>query len=1094
VAREQVTTLEGISPMAMDHEERIAKRQKLVNGSVTKTKRTSTGSRVFVPFRTVGLVSPTAVPFTTVPLGKTTFQITTSVGRSLQTYDLRRGLNLVFVTRPQTPETITASAAWKDKLLAAWGSDNLDGQRGVWVYRRGKKEAQLEWPDDVKENVKAFCIFGSWIIGVCDTQLMVWKSSNLELYTCLRGISPIPFTQCITSLPTFLNKILVGRHDGSAEVWNVSSGKLVYTILPPSTSYGAVTAIEPTPALSLVAIAFENGPLIIHDIKTDCTVIRLNTTAGAPVTSISFRTDGMGAGDDGQKAGVMVSASNATGDITLWDLNNGGRRAGVLRAAHAQPTATSLGGTSKVEFLAGQAILVSSGLDNSLKTWIFDESPFNPVPRILHERRGHAAPVSRLHFLPSASDGSDDTGKWLVSGSDDRSLWGWSLRRDGQSTEISQGAIQKKAKKQGLLSAGKEDSLEHLKCPPITSIACCLNRDGGIGAVPGKHPIWQPSGKGKQVSAETSAMTGWESILTAHANDKKARTWFWGRKRAGRWAFETGDGGNVTSVAMSPCGTFGAVGSEKGGIDLYNLQSGIHRQRFPARLTPMQAKQLRLDVERNGLIEEDDGKKKIYRGQGKHAAAVVGIAIDNLNKSVVSAGADGKIKFWDFNTGMLQHEINWAGAVRITSMRHHRHSDLAAFTCEDGCIRVIDVSSQKLIRELWPARKAIPELSDVQFSDFCFSSDGRWIAASAGSCVLLWDLPTGHLIDAFKLRAACTSLAFSPTGEYLATSTRDSLGVDIWTNRALFTYVPSRHISEKELVRILQSAETQAPTVSGENGQNLLITEAGEESEEDDLALDLEAGDALGDLADDLLSLSLVPRSQWQNLLHLDLIRQRNKPTEAPKKPEKAPFFLPSLQTGKPNTSEGNASAKALLDSAFAAQAAEELQQEQSRILTQSRLSQNQSTFSTLLATTSAVTHIDDDDDDDRAASNAAIQAFLSHLSSLPPSAADIQIRSLSATELLPFICTLTWLARQRRDFELVQAWMAVFLRVHGDVLLSSGDDGDDDSDSESQASSSKIRKALEEWREVSEEVVHATRKRAGYVRGLVGFLRAGRV
>jgi hypothetical protein len=71
---------------------------------------------------------------------------------------------------------------------------------------------------------------------------------------------------------------------------------------------------------------------------------------------------------------------------------------------------------------------------------------------------------------------------------------------------------------------------------------------------------------------------------------------------------------------------------------------------------------------------------------------------------------------------------------------------------------------------------------------------------------------------------------------------------------------------------------------------------------------------------------------------------------------------------------------------------------------------------------------------------------------------------------------------------------MAVFLRVHGDVLLSSGDDGDDDSDSESQASSSKIRKALEEWREVSEEVVHATRKRAGYVRGLVGFLRAGRV
>ncbi|KAF1820970.1 Utp21-domain-containing protein [Dissoconium aciculare CBS 342.82] len=1073
----------------MEQEGRIAKRQKLVNGSATRQQRASTASRVFVPYRTVGLVSPTAVPFTTVPLGKTTFQITTSVGRSLQTYDLRRGLNLVFVTRPQTPQIITASVAWKDKLLAAWGTDSVDGSRGVWVYRRGKKETELEFPSDAKEIVKAFCVFGSWIIGVCETQLMIWKSSTLELYTCLRGVSPIPFTKCITSLPTFLNKILVGRQDGSAEVWNVSSGKLVYTILPPSTSYGAVTAVEPTPALSLVAIAFESGPLVIHDIKTDRAVIQLSTTTGAPVTSISFRTDSLGAGDDGQKAGVMVSASNATGDITLWDLNNGGRRAGVLRAAHAQPSAKSLGGTSKVEFLAGQAILVSSGLDNSLKTWIFDESPFNSIPRILHERRGHAAPVSRLHFLPSASDGSDDTGKWLVSGSDDRSLWGWSLRRDGQSTEISQGAIQKKAKKQGLLSAGKEDSLEHLKCPPITAIACCLNRDGGIGAIPGKHPIWQPSGKGKQVSAETSAMTGWESILTAHANDSKARTWFWGRKRAGRWAFETGDGGNVTSVAMSPCGTFGAVGSEKGGIDLYNLQSGIHRQRFPARLTPMQAKQLRIDVEKNGLVEEDDGKKKIYRGQGKHAAAVVGIAIDSLNKTIVSAGADGKVKFWDFNTGMLQHEIDWAGVVRITSMRYHRHSDLAAFTCEDGCIRVIDVSSQRLIRELWPARKAVPELSDVRFSDFCFSSDGRWIAACAASCVLLWDLPTGHPIDAFKLRATCTSLAFSPTGEYLATATQDSLGVDIWTNRALFTYVPSRHISEKELVRVLQSTETQAPTVSGENSQNLLITEAGEEDEEDDSDLDFQTEDALGDLAEDLLSLSLVPRSQWQNLLHLDLIRQRNKPTDAPKKPEKAPFFLPSLQNGKPNTSEGTASSTALLDSTSAVKAAEELQKEQSRILTHSRLNQNQSTFTTLLLATSPESH-----DHDNEAIDSATQALFSHLSSLAPSAADVQIRSLASTELLPFILALTWLARHRRDFELVQAWMAVFLRVHGDILFTEDDEDEDEGSDKEDRSSTSIRSALEEWRAVTEEAVDATRKKAGYVRGLVGFLRAGRV
>ena len=208
----------------MEVDGRIVKRQKLSNGVAKPQRQSKAGtSRIFAPYRTVGLVSPTEVPFTSIPLGKTTFQITTSVGRSLQTYDLRRGLNLVFITRPQTPEKITATKAWKDKIFAAWGGDDANSERGVWVFKRGKKEAELEVPADCKENVKAFCVFGCWVIGVCDTELLVWKTTDLELYTSLRGISPIAFTKCISSLPTFLNKIIVGREDGSAEIWNMFS-------------------------------------------------------------------------------------------------------------------------------------------------------------------------------------------------------------------------------------------------------------------------------------------------------------------------------------------------------------------------------------------------------------------------------------------------------------------------------------------------------------------------------------------------------------------------------------------------------------------------------------------------------------------------------------------------------------------------------------------------------------------------------------------------------------------------------------------------------------------------------------------------------
>jgi U3 small nucleolar RNA-associated protein 21 len=278
------------------------------------------------------------------------------------------------------------------------------------------------------------------------------------------------------------------------------------------------------------------------------------------ISSISFRTDGIGAGDDGTKVGVMATAGLESGDVTFWDLNQGGRVMGVLRGAHSPPSTrgnAGRGGINKVEFLAGQPVVVTSGLDNAMKTWIFDETPFSPIPRILHSRSGHAAPVTAVDFLPSDADGADKGGKWVMTAGQDRSLWGWSLRRDGQSTELSQGNIRKKAKKFGILAAGSNAtepsaSSEDLKAPPITCMASSLNRDGGMGASTGDRGIWMNTRAGiaKRGATDTSSSnsTGWESVVTGHEGDKLARTWFWGRKRAGRWAFETSDGGNVKVI------------------------------------------------------------------------------------------------------------------------------------------------------------------------------------------------------------------------------------------------------------------------------------------------------------------------------------------------------------------------------------------------------------------------------------------------------------------------------------------------------------------------------------------------------------------
>ncbi|TVY80488.1 U3 small nucleolar RNA-associated protein 21-like protein [Lachnellula suecica] len=287
------------------HDGPLVKRQKL--SAADAPRGTQRASKIFTPFRTIGLVSSTAVPFTSIPLGKTTFQITTSVGRCLQTYDLKRGLNLVFLTRPQTPADITATVAWRDRVFAAWGGES---SQGLWAFKRGKVVAELDMPTDLQQPIKKILIFGTWIVGCCSTRIEVWKSGTYEHYTTLY---PTAAPKCgneltggVCNMPTYLNKIFAGRKDGSVEIWNVSSGKLIYTILPPGANCGSVTAMQPTPALSLLAIAYSEGPLTIHDIRADKTIIHLNGGQSGPITSISFRTDEMGAGEMAESLGSWL--------------------------------------------------------------------------------------------------------------------------------------------------------------------------------------------------------------------------------------------------------------------------------------------------------------------------------------------------------------------------------------------------------------------------------------------------------------------------------------------------------------------------------------------------------------------------------------------------------------------------------------------------------------------------------------------------------------------------------------------------------------------------------------------------------------------
>ena len=214
--------------------------------------------------------------------------------------------------------------------------------------------------------------------------------------------------------------------------------------------------------------------------------------------------------------------------------------------------------------------------------------------------------------------------------------------------------------------------------------------------------------------------------------------------------------------------------------------------------------------------------------------------------------------------------------------------------------------------------------------------------------------------------------------------------------------------------------------------------------------------DEIEQLNDDLLTLSLVPKSRWQTLLYLDDIRARNRPIEPPKKPEKAPFFLSSAL---PTVSRLNTAEIGTNGAVTPA--------ERSRITKLQQLFEgNKLQFSRVLT---------------ELGTSVILNLFLliSQISSLSPSQMDLEIRSLTPLEMVPFVNALTIRLKQKRDFELVNSFMACFLRMHGDVVQESGD--------------MELKLVMRKWDQAMKEEEERLGQLVGYCKGVVDFLRSSR-
>ncbi|KAJ9694741.1 hypothetical protein PVL29_010290 [Vitis rotundifolia] len=474
----------------------------------------------------------------------------------------------------------------------------------------------------------------------------------------------------------------------------------------------------------------------------------------------------------------------------------------------------------------------------------------------------------------------------------------------------------------------------------------------------------------------------WCNVVTCHMDTAQAYVWRLQNFVLGEHILKPcpENQSPVKACAISACGNFAVLGTAGGWIERFNLQSGISRGSY-------------VDLSE--------------RRSCAHDGEVVGVACDSTNTLMISAGYHGDIKVWDFKGRELKSR--WEIGCAVVKIVYHRSNGLLATATDDLVIRLFDVVALRMVRKF--------EGHIDRVTDLCFSEDGKWLLTSSMDGTLrIWDVILARQIDAIHVDVSVTALSLSPNMDVLATTHVDQNGVYLWVNQTMFSGSSNidSYASGKEVVSV------KLPSVSS--------TEGSHKDSEKPVLNHLQFKDDFQnphfhEKIPDLVTLSLLPKSQWQSLINLDIIKIRNKPIEPPKNAEKAPFFLPSVPT---------LSGQIVFEPS---EISSEKKVAEGDELENSRSDLPQSQFLQLLQSS---------------AEKKSFSVFTDYIKSLSPSTLDVELRMLQIIDddneqepdirpdLFPIELLLDYFIHEiscRNNFEFIQAVIRLFLKIHGETI-----------------------------------------------------------
>jgi U3 small nucleolar RNA-associated protein 21 len=163
--------------------------------------------------------------------------------------------------------------------------------------------------------------------------------------------------------------------------------------------------------------------------------------------------------------------------------------------------------------------------------------------------------------------------------------------------------------------------------------------------------------------AEEIRENDWDNVVTCHWGHSVAQTWRLQNKSIGRHKLKpqyAPANSSATVATVSHCGNFALIGYLSGHVEIFNIQSGLHR----------------------GCIAHD--------------GAVKGIVIDAISQGVVTRSADKTLKFWTFKS---KHHISTDTLEEaVCQMVYHKESLMPAVALDDFTIHVMDTETKRIVR------------------------------------------------------------------------------------------------------------------------------------------------------------------------------------------------------------------------------------------------------------------------------------------------------------------------------------------------------------------------------------------------------------